>query len=139
MSETVISMEKGHKVDLSKEAPALKNAALGLGWDVNSAGGAAFDLDASAFLLNANGKMRSQADLVYFNHLSSACGSVVHSGDNLTGQGDGDDETIFVELDKVPADVNEILAVVNIYDAKNRKQNFGQVKNAFIRMYDKDT
>ncbi len=135
----VISLEKGNKVDLSKEAPGLKNAAIGLGWDVNAAGGAAFDLDASVFMLNAQGKLAKAENFVYFKNLKSPCGSIEHSGDNLTGVGDGDDETVFVQLEKVPQDVNELHVIVNIYDAANRKQNFGQVKNAFIRIYDKDT
>lgn len=135
-----ISLVKGQKVDLTKDAASLKNAALGLGWDTNNSGsGSAFDLDASAFLLNAQGKMREQADFVYFRNLKSGNGSVSHSGDNLTGVGDGDDETVFVNLDQVPADVEQVILVVNIYQAKERKQNFGQVKNAFIRLYDKDT
>ena len=140
MEETKsISLTKGSKVDLTKDAPGLKNAVLGLGWDVNQSGGAAFDLDASVFMLNGSQKLPSAANFIYFKNLKSPCGSVEHSGDNLTGLGDGDDESVFVELDKVPADVSEMLFVVNIYDAAARKQNFGQVKNAFIRIYDKDT
>jgi len=135
-----ISLVKGGKVDLTKDASTLKNAALGLGWDTNSSGsGDAFDLDASAFLLNASGKMRGQPDFVYFRNLKSGDGSVSHTGDNLTGAGDGDDETILVNLESVPSDVEQVVFVVNIYQAKERKQNFGQVKNAFIRLYDKDT
>lgn len=134
-----INMEKGQKIDLSKEAPQMKSASLGLGWDTKEGSGADFDLDASAFMLNKNGKMISEKNLVYFNNLKSPCESVVHSGDNLTGAGAGDDETVRVQLDKVPAECEEILLVVNIYKASERKQNFGQVKNAFIRIYDTDT
>lgn len=137
---TTISLEKGVKVDLNKEAPGLTAVFLGLGWDTNSAtGGAAFDLDASAFLLNTSGKISDPGHFVYFKNLKSSDGSVNHRGDNLTGVGDGDDEVVDVELDKVPADVEQIVFVVNIYDAINRKQNFGQVKNAFIRLVDKNT
>lgn len=140
MEETkTISLTKGNKVDLSKDAPGLQNAVLGLGWDTNQAGGAAFDLDASVFMLNAAGKLPAQGNFVYFKNLKSPGNSVEHSGDNLTGVGDGDDESVFVDLSKVPADVNELHFVVNIYDAVARKQNFGQVKNAFIRMYDKES
>jgi tellurium resistance protein TerD len=136
--ETSISLEKGGKVDLTKEAPSLKNAALGLGWDV-SGSSSTFDLDASAFLLNANGKMRNDKNFVYFRNLISGDGSVTHTGDNLTGVGDGDDETIKAALDKIPADVEQVVFVVNIYQAAQKRQNFGQVKNAFIRLYDADT
>lgn len=142
MSETkpTISLDKGVKVDLNKEAPGLTAVFLGLGWDTNSvAGGAAFDLDASAFLLNAEGKLADPGNFVYFKHLVSADGSVVHRGDNRTGVGDGDDETVDVALDKVPETVQQIVFVVNIYDATARRQNFGQVKNAFIRLVDKNS
>lgn len=134
-----ISLTKGEKIDLSKEAPSLKKACIGLGWDTNQGGGAAFDLDASVFMLNAQGKLSEQKNFVFFNNLKSPCGSVEHKGDNLTGVGDGDDETISVDLEKVPADVNELVFIVNIYDATNRKQNFGQVKNAFCRIYNEET
>lgn len=130
-----INLEKGHKVDLSKEAPGLTKVAVGLGWDVNSNGGAEFDLDASAFLLNSTGKFTDSKNFVYFKNLQSGCGSVVHTGDNLTGQGEGDDEVVNVDLEKVPADIQEIMFVVNIFQAAQRRQNFGQVKNAFIRIF----
>lgn len=140
MEETKsISLTKGNKVDLTKDAPGLQNAVLGLGWDTNQSGGAAFDLDASVFMLNAAGKLSNDKNFVYFRNLKSPCGSVEHSGDNLTGVGDGDDESVYVDLQKVPADVNELHFIVNIYDAAARRQNFGQVKNAFIRIYDKNT
>ncbi len=136
---TGLVLTKGEKVDLSKQAPGLSKAALGLGWDTNSSGGAAFDLDASAILLGTDNKMRTEKDLVFFHHLKSEDGSVQHTGDNLTGAGDGDDETINVDLNSIPTDVDQILLVVNIYEAVARRQNFGQVKNAFIRLYDRDT
>ncbi len=140
METTTIKLEKGGKVDLSKEAPGLKKAALGLGWDTNNSGnGSAYDLDASVFMLNANGKIRTEKDFVYFNNLSSACASIMHTGDNLTGAGDGDDETIHATLENIPADIEQVVFVVNIYQAAQRKQNFGQVKNAFIRLYDAET
>ncbi len=136
--ETALVLTKGEKVDLSKAAPGLTKAALGLGWDVSGTS-SAYDLDASAILLGVDGKMRTDNDLVYFRHLKSEDGSIQHTGDNLTGEGDGDDETINVDLDKVPADVDQVLLVVNIYEAVNRRQNFGQVKNAFIRLYNRET
>ena len=136
MDTSTISLEKGHKVDLTKEAPGLSKVFLGLGWDTNSGSGAAFDLDASCFLLGTSGKLQRQKDFVYFKNQDSADGSVHHRGDNLTGVGDGDDEVIDVDLTKVPADVDQIVFVVNIYEAGPRKQNFGQVKNAFIRLVD---
>lgn len=135
---TTISLEKGHKIDLSKEAPGLSKVFLGLGWDTNDNGGAAFDLDASCFLLGASGKLLREKDFVYFRNNDSSCGAVHHHGDNLTGVGEGDDEVIDVDLSKLPADVEQVVFVVNIYDAIARKQNFGQVKNAFIRMVNKD-
>lgn len=140
METNTISLEKGNKLNLTKDAPGLKNAAIGLGWDVNEEPGKpAFDLDASVFMLNAQGKLSKEKNFVFFHNLSSPCGSVQHSGDNLTGVGDGDDETINVDLAKVPEDVNELHFIVNIYQAAQRNQNFGQVKKAFIRIYDKDT
>ncbi len=133
-----ISLVKGEKIDLTKSAPGLTAASLGLGWDLGT-GGPAFDLDASAFMLDKNSKLLNEKNFVFFHNLKSPCGSVVHTGDNLTGAGDGDDETINVDLAKVPADVEQIVFIVNIYDSVARKQNFGQVKNAFIRMYDTNT
>lgn len=134
-----INMEKGQKIDLSKEAPQMTKASLGLGWDVKDGSGPDFDLDASAFMLGKNGKLVTDKHLVFFNNLNSLCGSIKHTGDNLTGQGDGDDETLNADLNAIPAECEEILFVVNIFKASERKQNFGQVKNAFIRMYDTNT
>jgi tellurium resistance protein TerD len=134
-----ISLQKGANVNLTKSAPGLTKALLGLGWDARSTDGAAFDLDASALLLGANGKVRSDADFVFYGNKATADGSVSHGGDNLTGEGEGDDETILVDLSKVPADVERIALVVSIYEANERSQTFGQVRNAFIRLANADT
>lgn len=131
-----VSLQKGERADLTKTNPGLKVAHVGLGWDVANQGNAAFDLDAFALLL-AGGKLTDKNRLVFFNNKTYQ--GVEHMGDNLTGAGDGDDETIKVTLAAVPADVDEVLICVNIYDAETRKQNFGQVNNAFIRVYDADT
>ena len=135
-----VSLAKGQKVDLTKTNPGLKEVLIGLGWDTNKYdGGKDFDLDASVFMLGANGKVRSDADFVFYGNLKHESGSVEHMGDNLTGAGDGDDEEIKVFLDKVPADVEKIDFTVTIYEAEQRKQNFGQVENAFIRVVNKAT
>lgn len=131
-----VSLSKGGNVSLSKEAPGLSNILIGLGWDVRSTDGAAFDLDASCFLLNAEGKVRSDADFIFYNNLKSSDGSVEHTGDNLTGEGDGDDEAVKVDLSKVPAEVAKIAIAVTIHDADARRQNFGSVSNAFVRIVD---
>ena len=128
-----ISLQKGGNVSLSKEAPGLTKMLIGLGWDVRATDGADFDLDGSAFLLNANGKVRSDADFIFYNQPKSDNGAVVHQGDNRTGEGEGDDEVIEVNLAAVPADVEKIAITVTIHDADARKQNFGQVSSAFIR------
>jgi tellurium resistance protein TerD len=128
-----ISLQKGGNVNLNKEAPGLKKLLVGLGWDPRATDGKEFDLDGSVFLLNASGKARSDADFIFYNNLKSADGSVAHSGDNRSGQGDGDDETVTVDLDKVPADVDKISVCVTIHDATARNQNFGMVSKAFIR------
>ncbi|MEV7185531.1 MULTISPECIES: TerD family protein [Streptomycetaceae] len=129
-----VSLAKGGNVSLSKEAPGLSAVIVGLGWDVRTTTGADYDLDASALLCNALGKVVSDQHFVFFNNLRSPEGSVEHSGDNLTGGGDGDDEQIKVDLDRVPADVAKVVFPVSIYDADARLQNFGQVRNAFIRI-----
>ena len=135
-----ISLKKGQKVDLTKTNPGLKNLLIGLGWDTNKYdGGSDFDLDAAAFLLGGDGKVKSDADFVFYNNLKHTSGGVEHLGDNLTGAGEGDDEEIKVYLDKVPAEVEKIDFTVTIYDAETRKQNFGQVSNAFIRVVDVDS
>lgn len=132
-----ISLAKGGNVSLSKEAPGLQHITVGLGWDARATDGAAFDLDASLFLANETGKVRSDADFIYYNNKTSADGSVVHQGDNLTGEGDGDDEQVEIDLAKVPADVAKISVAVTIHEADARSQNFGMVSSAFIRVVNK--
>ena len=135
----VVNLQKGQKVDLTKGNPGLRKVSIGLGWDTNKYdGGHNFDLDASVFLLNANGKVNSKADFVFYNNLEGGNGSVVHSGDNLTGEGSGDDELITVDLQTVPESVERIAFTVTIYDADNRNQNFGMVSNAYIRVFDEN-
>ncbi|WP_295584091.1 TerD family protein [uncultured Oscillibacter sp.] len=132
-----INLTKGQKVDLTKGNPSLSKIVVGLGWDVNVYdSGAAFDLDAAAFMLGANGKCPTEKEFVFYGNLSHASGSVKHMGDNLTGEGDGDDEQIVVDLSKVPANVERIAFTVTIYDAESRHQNFGQVSNAYIHIQD---
>ena len=129
-----ISLTKGGNVNLSKEAPNLTNIAVGLGWNPRATDGQAFDLDAIAFLVNESGKVRADADFIFFNNLKSSDGSVEHTGDNRAGEGDGDDEVIKVDLTKVPADVSKVVFCAVIYDGQARNQNFGQVANAYIRI-----
>ncbi|MDD7185468.1 MAG: TerD family protein [Ruminococcus sp.] len=132
-----ISLKKGQKVDLTKTNPGLSKILIGLGWDTNKYdGGSAFDLDAAAFLLGEDGKAKSESDFIFYGNLKHVSESVEHLGDNLTGEGDGDDEQIKIDLSKVPADVAKIDFTVTIYDADKRNQNFGQVSNAFIRIVD---
>jgi len=133
-----VSLQKGGNVSLSKTAPNLKNILVGLGWEARSTDGADFDLDASIFIVGDNGKVRSDADFIFYNNLVSACGSIEHTGDNRTGDGDGDDEAIKVFLDKVPTAVNGLVIAVTIHDAEARKQNFGQVQDAFVRLVNMD-
>lgn len=132
-----ISLKKGQKVDLTKGNPGLSKILIGLGWDTNKYdGGSAFDLDASVFLLGADGKVTCDEDFVFFNNLKHKSGSVEHMGDNRTGEGEGDDEQVKVDLSKVPANIDKIDFTVTIYEADERKQNFGQVSNAYIRVMD---
>ena len=131
-----VSLQKGGNVSLSKEAPSMTKALIGLGWDERQTDGVDFDLDASAFLVDASGKVRSEKDFIFYNQLSSICGSVVHQGDNRTGAGEGDDEQIIADLEKVPADIQKIVITVTIHDEKGSGLNFGQVSNAFIRIAD---
>ena len=132
-----ISLQKGQKVDLTKTNPGLTKICIGLGWDVNKYdGGSAFYLDTAAFLLGENGKVREQGDFVFYGNLNHSSGAVTHLGDNLTGEGEGDDEQIMIDLSKVPADVQRIAFTATIYDPEVRKQNFGQVSNAYIRVVD---
>jgi tellurium resistance protein TerD len=128
-----ISLQKGGNVNLSKEAPGLSKMIVGLGWDTRATDGAGFDLDGAVFLVKTDGKVRADADFVFYNNLKSTDGSVVHSGDNTTGAGDGDDETVTIDLAMVPADIDKIILAVTIHDAETRKQNFGMVSKAFIR------
>ncbi|EIS9209916.1 TerD family protein [Clostridioides difficile] len=143
-----INLSKGDKIDLKKSNPGLSNILVGLGWDpVQQSGGGFFkslfgggqadiDCDASVFMLNQEGKLSGIKDLIYFGNLKSACKSVLHTGDNLTGEGTGDDEQILVNLDKVPSNIHKLLFVVNIYNCVDRKQHFGMIENAYIRVED---
>jgi len=131
-----ISLQKGNNVNLSREAPTMSKMILGLGWDLRASDGDGFDLDASAFMLNESGKVRSEADFIFYNQAKSTDGSVEHTGDNRTGAGDGDDEQIVLDLTKVPADVNKIAVCVTIHEAEARRQNFGMVSSAFMRCVD---
>jgi len=147
-----ISLQKGQKIDLTKGNAGLSELIIGLGWDpVEQSGGSGggffsgllggkkveIDCDASVLLLDANGKFTRKEHMIFFNNLTSPCGSVTHLGDNRTGSGDGDDEQILIQLNKVPTDVHKIVFVVNIYDCQKRKQDFGMIKNAFIRVVNK--
>jgi tellurium resistance protein TerD len=134
-----INLQKGGNVNLSKEAPNLVNVLVGLGWDARATDGQAFDLDASLFMVKENGKVPSDAYFIFYNQKTSPEGSVEHTGDNLTGDGDGDDESIKVTLSKVPPDVQKLVIVVTIHDAEARKQSFGQVSGAFVRIVNRDT
>ena len=135
-----VSLQKGQKVSLTKGNPGLKKVVVGLGWDVYAFDtGGAFDLDAAAFMLADNGRTTGSQDFVFYGNLTHPSGSVQHIGDNLTGEGDGDDEQIRVDLSLVPANITKIAFTVTIYDAEVRRQNFGQVNNAFIRIYNEET
>ena len=129
-----VSLSKGGNVSLTKEAPGLTAVAVGLGWDARSTTGTDFDLDASAIALGANKKVLSDQHFIFFNNLRSPDGSIEHTGDNLTGEGEGDDEVINVDLAGVPPEVDSIVFPVSIYDADARSQSFGQVRNAYIRV-----
>lgn len=136
---TGISLVKGQGISLTKQLPTLDQITVGLGWDTNAFVGSSYDLDAQAFLVGANEKVVSDGHFIFYNQNTSPDGSVVHTGDNLTGEGDGDDETIDVTLTKVSQDVQKILFTVTIHDAIARGQNFGAVKNAYIRLVNKVT
>ncbi|MCS4090138.1 TerD family protein [Rhizobium sp. BK176] len=135
----MVSLSKGQNVSLSKEDPSLKKVLVGLGWDPRGTDGAEFDLDASVFLLASTGKVRGDKDFIFYNNLASADGSIQHTGDNRSGQGDGDDEAIKINLPLVPADVEKMVFVVTIHEAQARRQNFGQVGGAFIRIVNDET
>jgi tellurium resistance protein TerD len=135
-----VSLQKGQKVSITKDNPGLTNVVVGLGWDVNNFDtGGSFDLDTAAFLLTDSGKVSAQEDFIFFGNLKHPTGCVQHLGDNLTGAGDGDDEQIKINLSLVPANISKIAFTVTIYDAETRSQNFGQVNNAFIRIYNEAT
>ena len=135
-----VNLKKGQKVSLTKDNPGLSKVVVGLGWDVNQFDtGGDFDLDAAAFLLGDSGKVASSSDFVFYGNLVHGSGGVQHLGDNLTGAGDGDDEQIKVDLSKVPATVTHIAFTATIYEADERRQNFGMVNNAFIRIYNEVT
>lgn len=129
-----VSLSKGGNVSLSKAEPGLTKLLIGLGWDTRTTDGADFDLDASAFLLGAGDRVRDDADFIFYNNLRSADGSVEHTGDNLTGDGDGDDESLKVDLSRIPERVQKIAVAVTIHDGEGRRQSFGMVSNAFIRV-----
>lgn len=135
-----ISLSKGQKISLSKEAPGLKKIMVGLGWDTNRySGGYDFDLDASAFLAGANGKCTCDQDFIFYGNLEHPSGAVKHMGDNRTGDGEGDDEQIDVDLSMLPSNIDKIAVTVTIYDADKRRQNFGQVSNAYCRIVNAET
>lgn len=133
-----ITLNKGGNVSLTKTQPSLKNIMIGLGWEARASDGSDFDLDASAFLLGESGKVRSDSDFIFYNQLKSPCGSIEHTGDNRTGAGDGDDESLKIALDKVPQDIKRVVVCVTIHDATVRKQSFGQVSGAFMRIVNSD-
>ena len=133
-----VSLSKGGNISLAKAAPGMTNAVVGLGWNPRTTDGAQFDLDASALICSESGKVRSDADFVFYNNLAGDNGSVTHQGDNRTGEGDGDDEQILVHLNQVSPDVAKIAFVASIDQADARGQNFGQVSDAFIRVFDAD-
>ena len=134
-----VSLTKGGNISLSKTDPTLKNLIVGLGWDARPTDGADFDLDARAFMVKEDGKVRSDSDFIFYNQTRSTCASVEHTGDNRTGAGDGDDESLIVLLDKIPADIQRVVFVVTIHEAEARRQNFGQVSHAFVRVVNKDS
>jgi len=132
----VVSLAKGGNVSLTKADPGLKLVRVGLGWDIRLSDGADFDLDSSCFLLKADDKVRADSDFIFYNNKKSTCASVTHNGDNTSGAGDGDDETIDVDLSKVPPEVMKIMVAVTIHEAAGRKQNFGMVRSAYVRVTD---
>ncbi len=135
-----INLQKGQKVSLTKGNPGLKNIMIGLGWDLNRYdGGADFDLDAAVFMLGESGKTPTSDEFIFYGNLVHKSGAIEHMGDNLTGEGDGDDEQIKVDLTKVPDNIQKMDFTVTIYEADKRHQNFGQVDNAYIRIVDENT
>lgn len=134
-----ISLQKGGNVNLSKADPNLKQILLGLGWDARSTDGVDFDLDASIFMVTQSGRVRTDSDFIFYGQLRSACGAIEHTGDNRTGAGDGDDEALKIRLDKIPAAISRLVVAVTIHDAQARRQNFGMVCDAFIRLVNMET
>lgn len=135
----MISLSKGGNISLTKTDPSLSAIMVGLGWDARSTDGAPFDLDASAFALNAEGRVRNDSDFCFYNVTHILNDAIVHQGDNLTGSGDGDDEQILIDLTKLPQDIHRVAVVVTIHEAAQRNQTFGQVSNAFIRLVNNTT
>ncbi|MDO9103873.1 MAG: TerD family protein [Methylovulum sp.] len=133
-----LQLEKGGNINLSKFDSSLINITVGLGWDVRQSGSETFDLDASILLIKKDGRVRSDKDFIFYNQRNSDCGAVHHTGDNRTGDGDGDDESIHVFLNKVPPEIHKLIICVSIFDALKKKQNFGQVLNACVRLVNKD-
>lgn len=135
-----VSLMKGQRVDLTKGRPSLKRILIGLGWDVNQYDGESdFDLDASVFMVKENGKVGSDSDFIFYGNLEHKTKCIVHTGDNRTGEGDGDDEIIKVNFDSIPLDYTSLSVAVTIYDADQRLQNFGMVNNAYVRVIDEET
>lgn len=135
-----IVLKKGQKVDLTKGNASLKKILIGLGWDINKYdGGNDFDLDAAAFCCGEDGKVINEADMIFYNNLKHSSGAIEHLGDSLTGDGDGDDEQILIDLASIPENINKISFTVTIHEAEERKQNFGQVSNAYVRVANSDT
>lgn len=133
-----VSLKKGGNISLTGSDPSLKSVKIGLGWEARVTSGEEFDLDASLFMVNKSGKVRSDSDFIFYNQIKSSCGSVLHTGDNRTGAGDGDDEELHVILDKVPTLIDRLVVAVTIHD-ETGDQNFGQVRDAFIRVVNLDT
>lgn len=129
-----ISLQKGGNLNLSKTEPELRSVLVGLGWAARASTGADFDLDASLFMIGANGKVRSDDDFIFYNQLKSVCGAVEHTGDNKTGAGEGDDEALKISLVDLPGDIERLVIAVTIHDAAARRQNFGMVSDAFVRV-----
>ena len=134
-----INLQKGGNLSLSKTDPSLREVLVGLGWAARSSDGADFDLDASLFMVQENGKVRGDHDFIFYNQLKSTCGAVEHTGDNKTGAGAGDDEALKIRLADVPAAIARLIIAVTIHDADQRRQNFGMVQDAFVRIVNLDT
>lgn len=135
-----INLSKGQKVDLTKSNPGMSKVVVGLGWDTNKYdGGQDFDLDSSVFLLNSAGKASSEADFIFYNNTVGAAGAVEHTGDNRTGEGEGDDEQVKVNLSAVPSSIEKVTFAITIHDGEARAQNFGQVSNSYVRILNEET